>query len=437
MKSKSNQLHKKIITKITVYALICILLIISLASCDYLLYTFGIVDFEYEIDFNTSTVRITGIGTITQRNTLAGVNVDIPETIEGYPVVAIDDYAFKDNDKIFSVEIPSTIEYIGQGAFYNCTNLTIVYDFEKCTKLKTIESETFSGCNSLKYVALPNNIVSIKEYAFKNCLNLKEINIPSGVTQIGQNAFDNCQSIEEIVIPNGIKTIEEKTFFSCLKLKNIVLPEGITTINAFAFANCYELETLKIPSTLQYMENGIFNSCHKLTRLDFPDGLLAINPGTFTKCISLSHLSIPASTEYIAWDAFDFCELVQEISIDENNPLYHYIDGAIYGKNDNQIVRYLMGKTGEKFTIKEGIEIIGDAAFGGNSYLKILNVPKSVKEIKQYAFYSSAIETINFYGTVEEWNDIEKDPLWNDNSADYTIYCTDGQISKDGKITFK
>ena len=56
---------------------------------------------------------------------------------------------------------------------------------------------------------------------------------------------------------------------------------------------------------------------------------------------------------------------------------------------------------------------------------------------------SPNLKTINYYGTIEEWNAIEKIGGWNDNSdfdgvsTDFTIYCTDGQIAKDGTVTYK
>ena len=38
--------------------------------------------------------------------------------------------------------------------------------------------------------------------------------------------------------------------------------------------------------------------------------------------------------------------------------------------------------------------------------------------------------------TLEQWNAIEKGVDWDLDTADYTIYCTDGQIAKDGTVTY-
>jgi len=53
------------------------------------------------------------------------------------------------------------------------------------------------------------------------------------------------------------------------------------------------------------------------------------------------------------------------------------------------------------------------------------------KQLSKYAFDSCAnLNTITFDGTVEQWDAIEKDSYWDTFTSNYTIYCTDGTISK-------
>ena len=47
------------------------------------------------------------------------------------------------------------------------------------------------------------------------------------------------------------------------------------------------------------------------------------------------------------------------------------------------------------------------------------------------------LNKIHFNGTVAQWQGIEFDSGWNGSTGKYTIYCTDGQIAKDGTVTYK
>jgi hypothetical protein len=50
-------------------------------------------------------------------------------------------------------------------------------------------------------------------------------------------------------------------------------------------------------------------------------------------------------------------------------------------------------------------------------------------------FYDcSKLTSINYDGTIAEWEALEKSYYWNDVTPDYTIHCTDGDITKDGDI---
>ena len=53
-------------------------------------------------------------------------NAVMPSEIDGMPVTAIYDYAFYRNKDITTMEIPDSVQYIGKGAFSECTYLTSV-----------------------------------------------------------------------------------------------------------------------------------------------------------------------------------------------------------------------------------------------------------------------------------------------------------------------
>lgn len=344
-------------------------------------------DFEYSIDHNTNTVAITGIASSKSHK----AHIDIPKKIKGYPVTSISEYAFKGNEKILTLEFPETISNIGKGAFENCKNLKSVSGLENCSNLKVIEDNTFKGCNDLHTIKLPDNITSIGDSSFEFCFNLRKLSIPDSVSYIGKKAFSNCQSIKEIKIPQGVTKIEYETFLGCALMESVALPDGITYIGIGAFDACGKLKTMVIPATVKTIEAGAFMRCYSLSSID----------------VALDNLA------------------------------YTSVDGVLYNKDLTELVAYPAGKTDETFYVPQGVTVIVKGAFTFNQNLDTLNLPKSLKTINNLFLYETLIKTINYEGSVSDWNKIATMSTLDCGELFEGINCTDGQIAKDGKITFK
>ena len=79
---------------------------------------------------------------------------------------------------------------------------------------------------------------------------------------------------------------------------------------------------------------------------------------------------------------------------------------------------------------------IDSYAFYSCSQFTSVIIPVSVTTIDDYAFYKcSNLTKIIFEGTIEQWNAINNGSNWNYLTSNYTIYCTDGTIAKDGTVT--
>ena len=56
-------------------------------------------------------------------------------------------------------------------------------------------------------VSLPSSILSINRSAFSLCTSLISITIPNSVTSIGNRAFEGCCGLTSITIPNSVTSI--------------------------------------------------------------------------------------------------------------------------------------------------------------------------------------------------------------------------------------
>ena len=121
----------------------------------------------------------------------------------------------------------------------------------------------------------------------------------------------------------------------------------------------------------------------------------------------------------IAENAFYYCEALEKIIIPDSV--------VEIGGNAFKYCRAL-----KYAIIGSGVTIIPESAFDDSALIEI-SIPKSLTEIGSYAFnWCGELTTISFGGTVEEWLAITKKSHFDDLTPNYTVYCTDGKVDKNG-----
>ena len=156
------------------------------------------------------------------------------------------------NSGITSIELPATLETIGDCAFHSCSGLTSI-DLSNCTSLTSIGDFAFCNCSRLTSITLPSNLTSIGEDAFWYCSGLTEVDLSNctSLTSIGGEAFAGCSGLTEVDLSNctSLKSIGSSAFFNCSGLTSITLPSSLTSIGERAFYNCSGLTTIRIEAT--------------------------------------------------------------------------------------------------------------------------------------------------------------------------------------------
>ena len=133
----------------------------------------------------------------------------------------------------------------------------------------------------------------------------------------------------------------------------IIIPNGATTIGKNVFGGYPNLQTIVIPEGVTSIGNQAFYGCKGLTSITIPEGVTSIS-GAFSNCSSLTSITIPESVTSIGSNAFYSCSSLTSV------------------------------------TIPDSVTSIGESAFDGCSSLK----------------------TINYTGTEEQWNAINKGNSW-------------------------
>ena len=399
--------------------------------------TFYILNNEGSIEFNDDTYDI-----------LTEINIS--------NITIIGDYQFYGFSDLKDINLPSTLTKIGEDAFKNCPIEkaiipSIVAPFINNSKLKDVKiisgknilDESFKDCNLLANVELPNTIEVIGNRAFGNCIALDSIELPSSLTKIGENAFYGCSSLENIIIPSSINFIGENAFSNCNSLKNINLPKSIKTYTNSIFSNSldnlyydgsiedwmnitfdnvfsnpmsystnffildndgdYEynnnkylyLENLIIPSTITKIGNYQFDGLYQLKTLIIPSNVKTIGEDAFCGCDSLNELTIKKGVTNIGNEAFYGCTSLKNIEIPSSVKEIGYN-------------AFRSCKSLTDVVISNGVTTIGGGAFYDCTSLKNIELPSSLTNIGIIAFSGcKTLSKVYYDGTKEEWQNIE------------------------------
>ena len=177
--------------------------------------------------------------------------------------------------------MPSTLKYIGFGAFTNCW----IKDITFSDKLTSIPAECF-GNNMFEELIIPDNIISIESEAFASCKKLKKVILPKNLKQIGISSsvdgeggtFEYCTSLEEIVIPASLEGLTMSTFCNCTNLKKVTFEASeIEYIDDNCFDNCKSLTEIFIP-TCEELYYNIFDNTSPNLKIYVDKETIDLNP---------------------------------------------------------------------------------------------------------------------------------------------------------------
>ena len=334
-------------------------------------------------------VKVTSVAASAFYNRYTLTNVTIPDT-----VTSIGSSAFAECWNLTSISMGNGVTSIGDSAFKNCSNLTSITIPDS---LMSIATKVFDGCLSLTSITIPDGVKSISSYAFMDCVSLTSITIPDSVMSIGKNVFYNCESLTSVTIPYGDSGISEYTFYNCKSLTSVTIPDSVMSISDYAFYNCESLKNIIIPDSVTSIGDYSFSSCDNLTSVTISDNITKIGDHAFAHCYSLTSVTIPKNVTSIGEKAFYRCNSLTSISVDENNSTYTSIDGNLYNKDVQTLIRYAVGRTDTSFVIPDSVMSIEECAFEQSYALTSVTIGNGVASIGSSAFSNcySLVEIIN------------------------------------------
>ena len=216
--------------------------------------------------------------------------------------------------------------------------------------------------------------------------NVENIIIPAEydglpVTEIGESAFAYSRHNEDIL--------------------SVTIPDSVTTIALNAFYNRDEMTTVTIGQNSE---------------------LTTIGRNAFSGNSSLKAIYIPSGVTTIGDSAFNNDGAIN-FTVAEGNVVYRSENGHLIETATKNLIR-----GGQSAFVPESVTSIAQAAFRRSAITEI-DIPASVTVIGNYFIADSIVTVINFGGTEEQWNSIEKGRMWNYGKSDIEIKFK-GEVAK-------
>lgn len=306
-------------------------------------------------------VVINGVNT----NNTSITEVVIPITINGKPIIKIDENAFDYCPNLVSIQVDSSNQ------FYSSADGVL---FSKDKETLIVYPKGKSGA----YV-IPDSVTTFGK-AFQWSRNLTIVTIPDNVTEISDYAFNYCPGLTRIIIGAGVKSIGEQAF----SLNFVHLPIAVLTSIEVNPNNQYYSS---IDGVLFSKDKEVLITCPngKSGTYVIPDGVTTIPSSAFYECANLDSIIISKDVKEIVNYVFYDCTSLSNIEVDSSNQVYSSIGGVLFSKDKETLITYPRGKSGA-YIIPNNVRTIHSYAFFGCDNLSNVVVGTGVTLIEEFAF---------------------------------------------------
>lgn len=299
------------------------------------------------------------------------------------------------------VTVPKCVRHIKSCAFSGCNLLTVV-EFEKDSKLETIEKDAFSS-TAIKTISIPSTVKYIGENSFYLCNKLEQVIISkdSKLEIIDEFAFAYTL-INNLTIPKNVIDIKRGWCISTTRFKNIeVSPDNQyfklienkyllrrssiekNEYNQFVFC-VRDAKEAFIPNYIEHICSCSFDFCKNLQSVEFQSGskLLTIDEYSFQNT-AIKSIAIPSTVTKIGLSAFSDTSSLKQVNFEDNSQL-QIIDKQAF------LCSGLLG-----ISIPSGVTIIDDNAFDCRDFQKVdFQSDSKLQIIGKLAFEQTKLSSI-------------------------------------------
>ena len=301
-----------------------------------------------------------------------------------------------------------------EGVLYNKEKTTLIrYPQSKSDQteykvpegVKTIGKNAFNGNKTITKIELPKSVQSIGDYAFIYCGSMEEIKLSEGLEEIGREAFEYCSGIKKAEIPDSVKEIGTEAFYSCGSLEEVVVGKGLKSLGGSAFRYCEKLTKLTIEGNIESIDSSVFYDT-AIKELQVGKGVSSLKETLYGQG-ALEKIEVEEGNEsYISEDGVLYNkEKTTVIRYPQSKADVTEYEIPTGVKQIRKNAFYFNGKI-EKVIVPDSMQSIGEYAFYACDNLKEVILGKGLESIERCVFYNCRkLEKLTVNGTVKELGD--------------------------------
>lgn len=144
-------------------------------------------------------------------------------------------FAFLECVNVKEVYMPNSVISIGMGALLLCENMESLI-FEDNMQIDVIPGSFVGLCKNLKNIEIPESVQVIGNGAFVSCSSLENIEIPRHVITINTGVFSGCAALSSIkCYAENVPSLGDEVFKACPSDMKIYVPE--TSVESYKAAS--------------------------------------------------------------------------------------------------------------------------------------------------------------------------------------------------------
>lgn len=230
-------------------------------------------------------------------------------------------------------------------------------------------------------------VTRIEDRAFFHNNDITRLTLPENLEYLGTFSFSSCPALSDtLVLPKNLKEIGNDAFcgtnISCLIIKSEKLEPIDSTLESNYFFNCANLQTIICEQSVKNLTISLLRASHNLVEIVFPDSLNEIPEAFFAHAKISGKILFPKDLKTVGWSAFFDAK----------------IDSVILPKSVKEIRSYAFNYSNiKKIDIGSEIEVLGEKSLADLLDLDTLIIRATTPPIAgQNFFLNSGSENFVF-----------------------------------------